>query len=221
MHVSNENAWYRGDSGGISAAFNSSIHDDIIAPYLKVVNCTFQQNKAYYPFNDTEVYRPIFNNSYAGRGGGMALLMNEERYNVTVLVENCIFAENNANYSGGGLFVTLSGNNTYHTITVSNCLFDGNSAEVGGGTHMVFENGFTTSLFMVTDCRYENNEAEYGGAISTLRLFGAGLKGNQFSLINTVFASNKADEAGSAVSFFSYQYPFNAVKPYSYIVRNW
>ena len=224
--MTKENKRLRGDSGGISVAYNSATRINISNPYLRVKNCTIRQNTAYFGLYEAEVqsavYRTVENYTYSGRGGGLAIVMNEQNYNMTIVIDNCTFAENRASYGGGGVYVNLGGQNTSHTITLSKILFDGNSAgDIGGGTHTVFNNGFTTSQVTITDCRYKGNKAIYGGGISTIRLYGVGLVGNRFDLTNTVFESNHAEEAGSAVIFFSYQYPFNAVMPFPYVVRNW
>ena len=213
---------YRSDSGGISIAYKSVTTNSLDSPpYLRVANCTFKQNTAYLPYHEAKVHYLVTNYTYTGRGGGMAIVINEDYYNITVSTDGCTFVDNTAGYSGGALYVNLRGKNTHHVITVSNCLFEGNSAVIGGGTHVIFATGYSATQFTAIGCTYRNNQANYGGAIATLRLYEVGLQGNRFSLIDTVFEANRGNEAGSAAAFFSYQYPFNLVKPYPYLINNW
>ena len=213
---------FHGDSGGISIAYKSVTTNYLDSPpYLRVANCTFKRNTAYLSYREAKVHHSVINYTYTGRGGGMAIVINEDYYNITVSTDGCTFVDNTAGYSGGALYVSLRGKNTHHVITVSNCLFEGNSAVIGGGTHVGFATGYSATQFTAIGCTYRNNQADYGGAISTLRLYEVGLQGNRFSLIDTVFEANSGNEAGSATAFFSYQYPFNLVKPYPYLINNW
>lgn len=213
---------FHGDSGGISIAYKSVTTNSLDSPpYLGVENCTFKRNTAYLPYHEAKVHHSVTNYTYTGRGGGMAIVISEDYYNITVSTDGCTFVDNTAGYSGGGLYVNLRGKNRHHVITVSNCLFEGNSAVIGGGTHVMFATGYSTTQFTAIGCTYRNNQADYGGAISTLRLYEVGLQGNWFSLIDTMFEANRGNEAGSAAAFFSYQYPFNLVKPYPYLINNW
>lgn len=224
-NVTVANKLFRAYSGGISVAYKSVTTNDSLVPppYLSIASCTFNQNTAlYYAFQEANEQQRVINYTYPGRGGGIAILIFEEYYNLTVAIESCTFVGNTASSGGGALYVNLRGGaNTSNVITVSNCLFEGNSADTGGGTHVIFNSGFSATQFVATGCTYRNNNASYGGAISSLRLYEVGLKGNRFSLVDTVFEANRGSQAGSAAAFFSYQYPFNPVKPYSYLIRNW
>lgn len=60
----------------------------------------------------------IADQSFPGRGGGVALIFSVNRTSVRALIEDCLFLENAALALGGGLYVLLDGLSN-HTVIIN------------------------------------------------------------------------------------------------------
>ncbi|MBU0520258.1 right-handed parallel beta-helix repeat-containing protein [bacterium] len=88
---------------------------------------------------------------WSRRGGGVYVQDSE------LLVENCTFTDNWAEFGGGGLHCNGS-----NSITVADCHFHHNSCDIGGGALML-----TANVATVANCTIEDNTADGGGGIYT------------------------------------------------------
>lgn len=176
---------YSKDNGG-------AIHGSCTA-----VNCTFNQNSAFY------VTDGFFQTIYIINGGAM--------YMGTAV--NCTFNQNSASY-GGAIYngtaynCTFNNNTGYKGVTSGgamyrstayNCTFNQNSAQDGGAVYesaaysCTFNNNSATkqggAMFNshASNCVFENNSAANGGAMSS------------GSAENCTFINNNASEDGGAI----------------------
>ena len=72
------------------------------------------------PANELQAVRGgvIADQSFPGRGGGVALLFSVNQTSVRAHIEDCLFEDNVALELGGGLYLLLDGL-TNHTITIN------------------------------------------------------------------------------------------------------
>ena len=72
------------------------------------------------PANELQAIRGgvIADQSFPGRGGGVALIFSVNLTSVRAHIEDCLFVENLALELGGGLYVLLDGL-TNHTVTIN------------------------------------------------------------------------------------------------------
>lgn len=82
---------------------------------------------------------------------GGAIIVSET---ATVVIENCIFA-NNYSTHGGAIYC-----NSNSAVTVTACVFQDNSAFSGGAIR-----GEIASDTIISHCQFQNNNAEIGGAV--------------------------------------------------------
>lgn len=91
-------------------------------------HCNFTDNvaHAYHPVEFPFLYPQDENHLSMGRGGGLcAFFMNA--FNMSLTLNNCTFAHNNAAW-GGGLFVEFQGGSAGNVLQVNNTVFINNSA---------------------------------------------------------------------------------------------
>lgn len=142
-----------------------------------------------------------FLNGKSDRGGAIRL----ENVN-GVIFNDCNFSNNNAQ-SGGAIYSNDGNHNS-----IINCSFTDNRANQGGAIYLLSQNcmikqsGFYNNnassggaIFInygfctVSDSRFINNSAKNGGAIN--------FKGNNNTVLNSVFEFNTATESGSAIKW--------------------
>ena len=72
------------------------------------------------PSNELQAVRGgvIENQSFPGRGGGVALIFSVNQSSVRASIEDCLFSENAALELGGGAYVLLDGL-ANHTVTIN------------------------------------------------------------------------------------------------------
>ncbi|MFK7907453.1 MAG: right-handed parallel beta-helix repeat-containing protein, partial [Chitinophagales bacterium] len=147
-----------------------------------LTNCIFSNNSGHNGGGmDSFVSSPAltdcsFFNNFANYGGGMN---NSSCDNI--ILTNCIFSNNSANFSGGGVsnsscdnviltdcsffsnHTGSTGGGMYSTddnITLINCGFSNNSASSGGGMYNASQVNTT-----LTNCSLSNNSASSGGGV--------------------------------------------------------
>ena len=109
----------------------------------------------------------------------------------SVVISNCVFADNSANGSGGGV---IRG-------SLNSCLLTNNSAGGGGGA--IYES-------TLNHCRVLNNSATYGGGANSCFLTNCALSGNSAywaggaidsTLQTCALSNNTADQIGGGAAF--------------------
>lgn len=152
---------------------------------------------------NVELFNNIFEDSYAGGGGSLQLLMNGKEGVTATLIDN-VFKNCTAKYAAGFFYSSLP-------TTVINCTFENYDGSEYGGVvvdndlniyNSVFRNSFdlqggALSLHGVSknsnviNCTFENNRAStYGGAI---------LCEQKLTIHNTDFINNTAGADGGAI----------------------
>lgn len=220
---------YRGNSGGLSIAYHTNrtvFHDSSLLPSVCVTDCTFNDNKALLPGENTQqqINAALNRHFYYGRGGGLGLYLDEFFINITLNVERNRFENNFAHSFGGGLYVNLDGNATQHSLNIKDCNFTDN--RVGGGFGGAIQIALLTrnansepSQLKFVRCTFTRNSASFGGGLSVVQTYSLG-SGNQVSLMDSYFESNCASDVGGAVLFASLLYVQNRKASYHYQVSN-
>lgn len=162
-------AW-RGQSGGLSIAYDISSNDNVAQQNLlykvEVKKCTFMNNSAVgvasIKQSTSRLLRQLL---FTGRGGGCAIIINSV-YPANVSVSDCVFEGNTALSYGGGLYVAY-GVVANHTVVLNRIRFLRNKTPGGaGGLEMGFAlggpNEISNSLYAY-NVEFVENEAGFGG----------------------------------------------------------
>lgn len=138
-----------------------------------------------------KISRCTFRQNYADGGGG-AIRQNTHS-GTGILLEDCLFEKNTANYGGA-----VSLYNTLFYIEncdfISNSVVDGPLQSNGGGLYIINSSG------EVNNCRFKDNDAfEYGGGVMIWTPSGS--TGSEVFLNNCTFENNNANLNGGGLSF--------------------
>lgn len=155
----------RGNSGGVAIGYNM-LPMDYIQSTLTMSNCHFLRNQAR-GFISAEV--AVASQLYRGRGGGVAVYMNESYTAIHINITDCVFEGNYANVWGGGFYlITNSYPSVQHIIRVERSRFFENRANFGtGGISFSFLRGGDESrphTAVLSDCSFEGNMGASGAA---------------------------------------------------------
>ena len=132
---------------------------------ITITHCVFSNNIAlhggsaiYINTNRANIQKSIFHHNYAISGSGGAIYMHTPYYgqSVDLLITQCTFTENLAEF-GGAVYMTV-GNNIYDAITIRDSQFSNNMALENGGAIYVHGNGYNLM------CNIDNNTLGYNGA---------------------------------------------------------
>lgn len=157
----------RGNSGGMAIGFNM-LPAEYAQSTLTISNCHFAENQANgYLSPEAAVGSQV----YIGRGGGVAVYMNESRSSIYIEVTDSIFENNYAALYGGGLyFITTGYESVQHIIHVERCLFSENVADTGAAGISLNYVGRGVrerpNSMIVRDCSFRNNVGDAGGAFN-------------------------------------------------------
>ena len=162
------NASYRGNTGGASFGYNS-LPLSFSSPTLQVSHSVFRNNSA----TATSAFRTssqaFFAQIFTGRGGSMAVFVNESLHDLRITISDCVFENNFARSFGGGVYLLLGGFGTHHRVEVQRARVRSNVAQLGGGGFQAsfFNNGPEEDplLMRFDDCRFEGNSGIAGGGI--------------------------------------------------------
>lgn len=117
------------------------------------IRLTESQNGSVFAYCRIE-YGKTSGSNYPGQHGG-AIMM----YNSDALIENCVFANNEATAEDNGMGGAIYGFNTTSNSQISNCLFVNNHAYgEGGAIKLSGDNGMK-----IERCRFFGNTVLYGG----------------------------------------------------------
>ena len=137
-------------------------------PVFLITRCNFTNNRA----TAKSLFRPpnnaVFNGIFSGRGGGIAIYINENNYDITGSIMDNFFLTNSVRLYGGAIFLVVFGKQTQNIVLVKRNAFVNNVAELGGGAIIstFFSNGIHDSphTVIIEDCAFTGNRAETGGA---------------------------------------------------------
>ena len=101
-------------------------------------NVTFYNNSATDPRHITFKNQKLYQ-SYVGKGGGFALIINENCSNNLFLLKNCTSLSNQA-FQGSGMHIEIHSSSRNNSVYIDNCLFADNKVNdvniyqsIGGG----------------------------------------------------------------------------------------
>ena len=186
---------FRGNTGAVAVGFYE-MEEGRNHPIVHVSGSNFTNNSA---SNFRSSNEALGGGILVGRGGGMGVWMIEMRYNISILVSDCLFEGNIAEVFAGGLYFLFSGGPSQHSGVVENTRFISNRAELGAGAFACVgisgHSGFhhTTE---VRDCFIQNNRGNAGAGIYFS--MNEGGRTNQLIVKRSVFIGNSAisDENG-------------------------
>lgn len=156
----------RGNSGGVAIGYNM-LPIQYTNPSLTVSNSIFMNNRALgFLAPEKAVTRQVF----LGRGGAMALYMNESNQDIHVEITDCIFKGNFARLFGGGIyFLSYSYKTVQHVVKINRCQFSDNMGRSGGaGIQLSFLSSgdvMRPHSIVLSDCTFERNTGQSGGGI--------------------------------------------------------
>ena len=157
--------------GGVRVEFATDYND---STKLFFTQCTFRDNLARlkYTLNTTDhTPRNLFNNTYLGSGGGLAITVGRVT-GKSIEISNCTFQRNEA-ISGGGMLAHFHNNATSNILRVENCSFDENDSPypnttgAGGGGLRIYHNTSANDI-QILSCNFTGNHARTGGALSIM-----------------------------------------------------
>jgi len=218
---------FRGNTGAVAIGHNNKNQPaSIINPTILVENCSFTNNQA----NATGRFIRTSSDIVAqgiltGRGGALAILLNESFHNVTAYINNCQFVNNYASSFGGGVYVVFDGKGTQHKVTVDNCQFVNNTGVLGAGGVIIsyITNGelnFPITA-IIRNCYFFGNFGETGGAMYIFPAHTFGGDGNVAFIENSTFKNNEASNIGGAIAAATYSLFRNLEHLPMYRISNW
>lgn len=156
----------RGNSGGVAIGYNR-LPMEFVNTSLLVTNSTFRWNQA---LGYLSSERAVSEQSFVGRGGGIALYINESYQEINVEIADCVFENNFARLFGGGIYVVLfSYQSSQQEVTLLGNHFSQNTGLVGGGGIIVtvfsIGNISRPNSFIFKDCTFDRNVGESGGGM--------------------------------------------------------
>ena len=157
---------FRGNSGALAITYNY-MDTSLNGPIIIVSDCTFVNNSAAATMNRRTTNQIFATGVLTGRGGAMALFVNETNLDISARVINCSFTGNYASEFAGGLYVYFAGLGS-HNVSVEDCHFYSNRATLGaGGVIFVGTRGniLDPHVYYATRCHFEYNSAAVGGGL--------------------------------------------------------
>lgn len=156
---------FRDNVCGAFFAINTDIH---------IEYSRFQRNSVERPYNKS--------NDVSAFSGGVGILFQNERRNMSVNVFHTIFIDNRVHVDDSKYYVAQK---------------QKNAVENGGAMHVTFidKSTFWTTI-NITSCYFESNKATFGGAL-LIELFGTTLY-NKIYISSTHFIRNYGSQAGGA-----------------------
>ncbi len=132
------------------------------------------------------------------RGGGLFLLVDGELgggFHAGMLINNCVFKNNEAENGGGGMYVRSAFGNTSN-FTFANCTFENNKAPNSWGGAVLNDAYSGTNQCNYVNCIFKNNSAAVGAAMG----LDGRMKGNcSPNIVNCLFENNVASNSGGAL----------------------
>ena len=216
---------FRGNTGGLSITYNRM--DAFTSnPSITVSSCNFINNTAVpsESFNTDQVFS---NGVFTGRGGGMAVFVNENRFNISAEVSNCYYYQNKVSSYGGGCYILFRGTGS-HTAWIKGNVYDSNMAMLGGAGIILVGVGETRHrhhLYIVRSCIFERNMANIGVGLYYLINLNGGTS-NILIIEDTVFDGNtfladNSESFGAAIAVDIEDNFEQKESPVSNMITNW
>ena len=218
----------RGNTGAVSIGYydNDNFGNDTVLTVL-ITDCHFINNSAIVndeTFSTSSV--AFLRNTFTGRGGGLAFLMNLTVSNMNVNVRRCVFQQNSAVSFGGALYLLFTGKELHHMIRIEDSVFAENIVERSGAgaIQVTFNQAEVLSgqpmTALMHNCSFISNKAVIAGAIFLFPSL-EGAKGNLMVLQNCYFYGNQAFETGAAVVASQFAFFVPKDKLVNHRITNW
>lgn len=205
---------------------------------VSLYSCTFQENLcgAFFAINsDIHIEYSLFQRNSISEGmlstshdvsafsGGVGLLFQNERRNMSVSVVHTTFLHNrvhvddskyyvasrkeqNSVKNGGAMHVTFIDNSTFFTtITITSCYFEGNNATFGGALLIELFDISSNIEILVESTQFLSNYGSQAGGAFLLSMWDDSAK-TELAMIDTVFQENFSKSAGAIYIFFQSRY---------------
>ena len=172
---------YRGNTGSLSITYNN-MSSSASNPNITVTLCNFTNNSALATVNFRSTNHVVRSGVLTGRGGAMAICVNENHFNITAYVSGCYFAHNTARSYGGSLYYLFRGHGS-HFEEVNSCCFLNNSAQLCGGGIIVGGTKGTVNaphIFYALNCTFIGNKALCGAGL----YYAIGLSGSYTNIVH-------------------------------------
>ena len=133
-------------------------------------NCSFIANERTRAPVYSENFQQTFDHSFSSRGGGLGILIEGHASNSSVLVRNCTFLANKADW-GGGLMVEFADSSSRNVLLVENSVFERNFGySAGGGARvgnmLTKDNSLPMNEFRFVNSVFRDNWGRWGGGVS-------------------------------------------------------
>jgi len=166
---------FRGNTGAVAVGYRE-YPSYLNEPHVTISHSQFINNKVDLvpeAKNFTSAESVLTNSVFPARGGSLGILINESVANVTLNVNDCLFARNYAQFYGGAIFSVTNGYEVQHNQSFDRIRVISNSAGVGaGGVFVAFISA--TQVYvpphsaLFTDCLFHDNVGVAGGAMFVL-----------------------------------------------------
>ena len=197
----------RGNTGAVSIGYyeSNNFGNDTI-PTVLITDCQFIANNAMVneeTFSTSSV--AFLRNTFTGRGGSVAFLMNLTVGDLNVNVRRCVFRDNHAVSFGGAVYLLFAGKELHYMVRIEDSLFANNDVDIGGAgaIQVTFIQAKVLSgepmTALIHNCSFTNNKALIGGAVFLFPSL-EGAQGNLMILQNCYFYRNQASDTGAAVT---------------------
>ena len=195
--------YYTENSGGLAIRMDGTSNAT-----ATVFDCRFVRNRARVNERDKNDPRP---HAYVISGSGGALLLRlVSNENAQMVVANCVFSDNSAEYSGGGINILIASDARNNSALISNCSFDSHYAtEYGGGIFVDVFSVRENNSVIVENSVFRSGYARFcGGGVGifqedTLVAPRTTNASNILTIRNCTFDNNMAPDGGSAVGMVS------------------
>ncbi|XP_065899024.1 uncharacterized protein [Dysidea avara] len=196
---------FEANAAALSYGWNNVLLNTPSSINVYVYNCQFIVNTARGIVRDFDpTTDALETRTFAGRGGGMAVVLNVTS-NVTVVVEETMFIENHANGFGGGFYLLIDGISLNQHFILKNNVYKGNTATFGGAAinvgYLSIIPDVTINQVIIKDSKFISNNAGFVGAIGLALTYIYGVT-NFIQIINCSFYSNVAGQYGAAIGLF-------------------
>ena len=144
---------FRGNTGALAITYNY-LGSSASNPNVSVAGSVFINNSALSFRNE------VFESGVlTDRGGGLAIFVREDHFNVSALVSGCYFVKNQVRSFAGAMYILFNGFGA-HSAFVEDSVFDSNMAMIGGGGVVFLGTKGTLGaphIFSIKSCAFLNN----------------------------------------------------------------
>ena len=157
---------FRGNTGALAITYNY-LGSSASNPNVSVTGSVFINNSAVAITNFRTSDEVFESGVLTNRGGGMAIFVREDHFNVSALVSGCNFVKNQVRSYAGGMYILFNGSGA-HSAFVEDNFFNSNMAVIGGGGAIfVGIKGTleTPHIFSIKSCTFVNNFSTTGSGL--------------------------------------------------------